>query len=48
MGSVKGGNYIPLYGSKNKVVKVTDFLIDVYPVSNANYQAFVKQNKREV
>jgi sulfatase modifying factor 1 len=46
MGSVKGGNYIPLYGSKNKVVKVTDFLIDVYPVSNANYQAFVKQNKR--
>lgn len=43
---VKGGSYIPLYGKKNKKVLVNDFLMDAYPVSNENYQSFLKQNKR--
>ena len=43
---VKGGNYIPLYGKKNEVVKVNDLLMDAYPVSNVNFLSFVKHNTR--
>lgn len=43
---VKGGKYIPLYGTENKEVEVNNLLIDVYPVSSENFLAFVKQNKR--
>jgi formylglycine-generating enzyme required for sulfatase activity len=46
MVSIKGGKYVPLYGKKNKAVEVSDLLMDVYPVSNENFLAFVKQNKR--
>lgn len=43
---IKGGTYIPLYGKQGKKVIVTNFYMDVYPVTNANFSAFVKQNKR--
>lgn len=46
MAFVKGGKYVPLYGGKNKVVQVNNLLMDVYPVSNENFLAFVKQNNR--
>ena len=40
MVEIKGGTYIPMYGVKEKQketkpVKVKSFLLDVYPVTNA-------------
>jgi formylglycine-generating enzyme required for sulfatase activity len=46
MAKVLGGNYIPLYGRDSQIVKINDFYMDVYPVTNANYLAFVKKNSR--
>lgn len=43
---IKGGKYIPLYGKKDKPVEISNLFMDVYPVSNENFLAFVKQNKR--
>ncbi|WP_136669221.1 formylglycine-generating enzyme family protein [Flavobacterium sp. H122] len=43
---IKGGSYVPLYGKQGKPVTVTNFYMDVYPVTNENFAAFVKQNKR--
>jgi sulfatase modifying factor 1 len=43
---IKGGKYIPLYGKKNTLVEVNNLLMDVYPVSNSDYLAFVTKNKR--
>jgi len=43
---IKGGRYVPLYGKQGKPVTVTNFYMDVYPVTNENFAAFVKQNKR--
>lgn len=40
---IKGGDYIPLYGA-NTAVDVDDFLMDVYPVTNAEFLDFVKEN----
>lgn len=34
MVEVKGGEFIPLYGTKTEI-PVEDFLMDVYPVTNA-------------
>lgn len=44
MVKVKGGTYIPLYGSADEPVVVDPFLMDVYPVTNAEYLEFVKKN----
>lgn len=44
MATVKGGVYIPLYGAADKTVKVDPFLMDVYPVTNAEFLKFVKEN----
>ena len=41
---IEGGIYIPLYGSDSQKVEVKDFYIDVYPVTNADFLAFVKIN----
>lgn len=41
---IKGGTYTPLYGSDSQRVTVSDFQIDVYPVTNAEYLVFVKAN----
>lgn len=43
---IKGGTYIPLYGKQGNQVAVTTFYMDVYPVTNAHFLAFVKKNKR--
>ena len=41
MVSIKGGNYIPLYGRDSLRVSISDFKIDVYPVTNEQYLKFV-------
>ncbi len=43
MVKITGGEFIPLYGTK-EVVKVDDFLMDVHPVTNAQFLDFVKKN----
>lgn len=43
MAEVKGGTYIPLYGSEDEPIQVDAFLMDVYPVTNAEYLEFVKK-----
>lgn len=43
---IKGGRYVPLYGKQGKPVTVTNFYMDVYPVTNQNFAAFVQKNKR--
>ena len=49
MVEIKGGTYIPMYGVKEKQketkpVKVASFLMDVYPVTNAQYRDFLEKN----
>lgn len=44
MATVKGGVYLPLYGTADKTVKVNPFMMDVYPVTNADFLKFVKEN----
>jgi formylglycine-generating enzyme len=44
MQRVKGGTFVPLYGSDSTPVTVSTFLIDQYPVTNAQFEAFVKSN----
>lgn len=44
MVSIGGGTFVPLYGATTKKpVKVAPFKLDVYPVTNAQYLAFVKK-----
>lgn len=43
MALVKGGVYLPLYGAEDQTVKIDPFLMDVYPVSNAEYLKFVEE-----
>lgn len=44
MATVKGGVYLPLYGTADVTVKVDPFLMDIYPVTNAEFLKFVKEN----
>lgn len=44
MVAIDGGTYIPLYGRAGQTVEISDFEMDVYPVSNADYLVFVKRN----
>jgi len=46
MAKIKGGKYIPLYGRDSQLVTINSFSMDMFPVSNVNYLAFVKKNKR--
>ena len=41
---IKSGKYIPLYGKGKNPIAVNDFMMDVYPVTNEQYLAFVKSN----
>ncbi len=41
---VKGGSFVPLYGSDTFPLKVEDFLLDQYPVTNKQFKAFVAAN----
>lgn len=45
MVEIKGGEFIPLYGTTTEV-KVNDILMDVYPVTNAEFLEFVKKNPK--
>lgn len=42
--TIQQGSYTPLYGKLKTKVKVNEFLIDVHPVTNRQYLAFVKAN----
>ena len=45
MVTIKRGTYVPLYGTKDKKpAAVESFKIDVYPITNAQYVAFLKKN----
>ncbi len=44
MVTVKGGTYIPLYGTDSTLVTIADFSIDVYPATNDDYLVFVKEH----
>ncbi|WP_097046917.1 formylglycine-generating enzyme family protein [Flagellimonas pacifica] len=43
MVSIKGGTYIPLYGRDSLKVTISDFYMDVYPVTNNEFMGFVKK-----
>lgn len=43
MVQIKGGEYLPLYGRDSLNVKINNFLMDVYPVTNKEYIDFVKK-----
>lgn len=45
MVEVRGGEFIPLYGTKTEVA-VKDLRMDVYPVTNAEFLRFVEENPR--
>lgn len=44
MATIRGGHYIPMYGSDSLPVQVDDFLLDVYPVTNAQFLEFVERD----
>ena len=46
MKKISGGTFVPLYGSDSSGVFIDDFSLDVYPVTNQQYLAFVKQNPK--
>ena len=43
MATIKGGTYIPLYGTDSTAVTINSFLLDIYPVTNSAYLSFVKE-----
>jgi len=45
MVTIKGGEYIPLYGRDSMKVVINDFLMDVYPVTNKEYLEYVIKHK---
>lgn len=46
MVSIKGGTYIPLYGRDSLQVTISDFDMDVYPVTNQEFLKFIKENPK--
>ena len=43
---IEGGSYLPLYGVDSAIVEVGNFFMDVYAVTNADYQKFIIQNPK--
>lgn len=43
MVSIKGGTYIPLYGRDSLKVTISDFQMDIYPVTNKQFLEFTKK-----
>ncbi|MCV9930724.1 formylglycine-generating enzyme family protein [Flavobacterium sp. LS1R47] len=42
---IKEGSFVPLYGTTDKTpVAVKSFYIDVYPITNSEFLAFIKKN----
>lgn len=46
MVSIKGGTYIPLYGRDSLQVTISDFDMDVYPVTNQEFLKFIKEHPK--
>ncbi len=46
MAFITEGKYKPLFGQDSFIVTINPFLMDVYPVSNTDFLAFTKKNKR--
>ena len=46
MVTIKGGTYTPLYGRDSLQVTISDFQMDVYPVTNEDFLAFIKTNSK--
>ena len=44
MARVNGGEFLPLYGVDSARVRIKDFLLDIYPVTNADFLKFVQEN----
>ena len=45
MANIKGGEFTPLYGTGEAVV-IEDFKMDIYPVTNREFQQFLQKNPR--
>lgn len=45
MVEIPEGEYIPMYGEPGKSIHVESFLMDTYPVTNAQYLDFVRDNE---
>lgn len=43
MSAINGGSFIPLYSSDSQKIAVKRFLMDVYPVTNADYLIFLSK-----
>ena len=41
---IKGGSFVPIYGSEGVEVVIEDFKMNKYPVTNEEYLEFVKEN----
>ena len=46
MVSIKGGTYTPLYGRDSLQVTISDFDMDIYPVTNQDFLKFIKENPK--
>jgi formylglycine-generating enzyme required for sulfatase activity len=46
MVNIKGGNYTPLYGRDSLKISVSDFKMDVFPVTNQEFIEFVRKNSK--
>ncbi|WP_456461707.1 formylglycine-generating enzyme family protein [Lutibacter sp.] len=46
MVTIKGGTYTPLYGRDSLQVTISDFEMDVYPVTNEEFLEFIKTNSK--
>jgi formylglycine-generating enzyme required for sulfatase activity len=44
MVAIKGGTFVPLFGTDSLPVTVKDFKMDIYPVSSTEYLKFVKEH----
>ncbi len=46
MALIEAGSYTPIYGRDATIVKVKNFFMDIYPVTNQQYLQFVKENTK--
>jgi len=46
MSRIKGGSFIPLYGSDSSMVEIDEFFLDTYPVTNKEFLEFVIENPK--
>ncbi len=46
MKMISGDSYLPLYGVKSQLTNVDDFYLDIYPVTNEDYLAFVTDHTK--